>query len=217
MADPGASAWQRIARELANTLPGEWTTGLSGAKTVLVSRPDEWILWWIGLDRVRRNEPTYLVAGAVELAAPFVLTYRHGLRSDATRRKPNRVDLLSDDAERWIRDFVVEDAIPALEAWPRERMKQIAEDDLADPPEQRAWPLVAPFLAGWRVVEDSGSPAEPAEHAIRVLATKPGTAAMAAWYQALLDAWKSGGRPAALTFLQDQRAATLATLNLAQR
>lgn len=184
---------------------------------MLVSRPDEWILWWIGLDRVRRDQPTCLAAGAVELAAPFALTYRHGLRSDATRRKPNRVDLLSDDAETWIRDFVVGDAIPALEAWPRERMKQIAEDDLAYPPEQRAWPLVAPFLAGWRVVEDAGSPQEPAEHAIQVLATKPGTDAMAAWYRALLDAWESGGQPAALEFLEDQRAATLASLKLAQR
>jgi hypothetical protein len=217
MADPASSAWLRIIRALAQELPGEWTVGGTGGRALLVSQPDEWILWWIGLDRVRRDQPTCLAAGAVELAAPFALTYRHGLRSDATRRKPNRVDLLSDDAETWIRDFVVEDAIPALQAWPRERLKQIAEDDSADPPEQRAWPLVAPFLAGWRVVEDSGSPAEPAEHAIQVLATKPGTAAIAAWYRALLDAWESGGRLAALTFLEDRRAATLASLKLARR
>jgi hypothetical protein len=112
MADPAGGAWLRIIRELAQELPGEWTTGGTGGRAVLVSRPDEWVLWWIGLDRVRRDEPTYLVAGAVGLVTPFLLTYQLGLRSDESRRQPRRVDLLSEGAPEWIHDSAAQEQTP---------------------------------------------------------------------------------------------------------
>jgi hypothetical protein len=216
MADPVGSAWLRITRALAQELPGEWTTGGTGGRAVLVSRPDEWMLWWIGLDRIRRDEPTYLVAGAVDLVTPFLLTYQHGLRSDESRRQPRRVDLRSEDAPEWIRAFVVEDALPILGSWSRERVKQLADEDFAKPPDRRLWPAVFPGLAGWRVVEDTGTPEGTARQAVELFKSK-GSAKPAAWYQALLSAWESGGRPAALEYLEDQRAAALASLKLAKR
>lgn len=217
MADPAAGAWQRITRELAKQLPGQWTAGRSGARSILVSRPDEWILWWVGLDRIRRGEPTYVIAGAVELVAPFALTYQNGLRSDESRRRPNRVDPVEEDAARWVHDFVVEDAVPILESWSRERLKRIAEDDFTKPPGERAWPMDFPSLAGWRIVEDGESPEEPARQAAEAFGKHDGTPDEAAWYRSLLGVWEAGGRPSALTYLEDQRTAALASLKLVQR
>lgn len=212
MADEGGKAWQRALREVVPQLPGEWAIGRPGAKAIIAQQPIEWRLVWVGMDRVRATTTPFLIAGVVPLASPFALRYTNGLRSDYSRG-PGKIDLLSPDVADTVLRFVVADAIPVVNSWPAARMAAVAEEQFAQPPDQRGRPLRYPDAAGWRVVNDTGSPVEPAQQAADQLKASY-SPDEAAWYEALVAAWNSGGRPAALAYLEQQRAAALVSLKL---
>lgn len=213
MSDEAAKAWGRIAKSLVSQLPGEWTTGRSGIRMILVRKPVDWVLVWAGLDRTRRDSDPYLIGGEVALVEPFVLSAGHGLRSDDVFEYPSRVDLTAPTAPEIVEKFITEHLLPRVEEWTPDRMAAEAEDQLGIPEEERGGPLVYPSAAGWRVVNDTGSPVEPASRAAAWYqdAYSPDDAS---WYNDLIRAWKDGGRPAALKYLEDQRATALAGLKL---
>lgn len=213
MSDETAKAWSRIAKTLVSRLPGEWTTGRSGIRTILVRKPVDWVLVWVGLDRVRRDSDPYLLGGLVQLVERFELSAGHGLRSDQLPDYPGRVDLTEPTATEVVEKFITEHLLPRVDPWTPDRLAAEAEEQLATPDEQRGRPIVFPLAAGWRVVNETGSPVEPATEAAAWFkdAYSPEDAA---WYNDLLQAWQDGGRPAALKYLEDQRAAALASLKL---
>lgn len=213
MSDETAKAWVRIAKSLTSELPGEWTTGGNGIRTILVRRPIEWVLVWVGLDRVRRDDDPYLMGGLVQLVDRFRLSAGHGLRSDRLPEGPGQVDLTEPTAPDVVRQFITEHVLPRVDEWTPDKLAADAEAQLAIPAEQRGRPLVYQSAAGWRIVNDTGSPVEPASEAAAWFkrALSP---ADADWYNNLLQAWQDGGRPTALKYLEDQRAAALAGLKL---
>ena len=213
MSDETAKAWNRIAKSLVSQLPGEWTTGRSGIRTILVRKPVDWVLVWAGVDRSRRDSDPFLIGGQVQLVDRFQFTVGHGIRSDQLPDHPSKVDLTDPTATEVVRAFITEGLLPRLDQWTPDRLAAEAEDQLAIPDEERGRPLVYPLAAGWRVVNDTGSPVEPASQAVAWFkdAYSPDDAA---WYSDLLQTWQDGGRPAALKYLEDQRAAALASLKL---
>lgn len=186
--------------------------GGRGAKALLVRQPVQWTFTWVGLDRVRVADNPFLMAGVVPMVKPFGLSGApYGLRSDSARR-PGRVDLLADDAAETVRRFVVDDALPELSRWSEPFLAEVAEKDLAvSARAERA----SHFLqaAGWRVVNDTGSPIEPAEEAAAFYRHRY-VPAEAAWFEALIAAWNDGERPAALAYLEEQKVAGLGRLKV---
>lgn len=213
MSDETAKAWSRIAKALAAQLPGEWTIGRTGINTILVRRPVEWVLVWAGVDRIRRDSDPYLIGGEVPLVGPFQLSVGHGLRSDQVPGQARVVDLATPTAPELVGRFISEQLLPRIDEWTPARLAAESEAQLAQPDDQRQPPIVFPEAAGWRVVLDSGSPVEAAKQAI-AWAEDAYSPDDAAWYRDLLQAWESGGREAALRYLEGQRDAALAGLKL---
>lgn len=213
MADPGGTAWTRIIGALAPSLPGDWTVrGGRGAKAVLVRQPVEWTFAWIGLDRVRVTDHPYLMSGLVPLVIPVDgFSAFYGLRSDEAWL-PGTVDLLSATAPETVRRFILSHAVPMMEPWTPQALANAAEDSY-----RRAEPGFDVNLvqaAGWRVVNESGSPVEPAERAIELFRPRHAPEVVT-WYEKLTAAWNQGGRPAALTYLEQHRQDVLTRLKLA--
>jgi hypothetical protein len=200
LADPNGARWPRLLTELAPTLPGEWDIrGGRGAKALLIRQPVGWTFTWIGLYRVRVADDPYLMVGLVPTVMPFSLNLAYGQRSDG----PGTFNLVADDATAAIRRFLLDDALPDLDTWTESFLAQVAEVSLTRPAAERVSPH---FLqaAGWRVINDTGSPVQPAEEAIAFYRERDATEE-ASWYQGLIDAWRQGGRTTALSYLEEQR------------
>ncbi len=213
MADEGGKAWQRIARALAPELPGGWRVGGSGIRTVVAREPIDWVVVWFGASRVRRDDIPCLIGGEASLVGPpFNLSVGHGLRSDTRRDAPKRIDLTEPDATELVRSFVLDDVLPRVKPWTPEALAQEAEAQLAMPLAERGRPLRFPDAAGWRVVLDQGSPEQPVAE---FEAWEEGAAAEdIEWYRKLLQAWQSGGRDAAMSYLAERRDQALTDLKL---
>ncbi|MCW3815818.1 hypothetical protein ONA91_15330 [Micromonospora sp. DR5-3] len=108
-----------------------------------------------------------------------------------------------------------------IDAWPAERLADVAERDFAQDPRRRRthWHQ----LPGWRVVTGTGSPEEPAIQLVELsrdrAAGASGTGArqladQAAFYEGLVGAWHDGARDAALRFLTARRDEALAARKL---
>jgi hypothetical protein len=203
VADPNGARWPRLLKELAPTLPGDWDVrGGRGAKALVIRQPVKWTFTWIGLYRVRVADDPYLMVGLVPLVMPFSLNLTHGQRSDSGGG-PGTFNLVADDATAEIRRYLLDDALPDLDPWTEPFLAQIAEVSLNRPAAERGSPH---FLeaAGWRVVNDTGCPVEPAEEAI-AFCHERSAPEEAAWYKALIEAWNHGGRTAGLTYLEQHR------------
>lgn len=213
MSDETTKAWNRIARALASELPGDWTVGRSGIARIIVRKPVDWVLVWAGLDRIRRDSDPYLIGGEVPLVDRFQLSVGHGIRSDQMPNHPRVVNLLEPTAPDLVLRFVSEHLLPRVEPWTPDRLAAEAEAQLAVAADRREPPMVFASAAGWRVVNDNGSPVEPATQAVAWYenAYSPDDAA---WYRELLQAWETGGRSAALGYLEDERRTALTKLKL---
>lgn len=143
---------------------------------------------------------------------PFFLNYGRGLRSDLSHA-PGTVDLLARDAAEVVERFIVDQALPVVEAWPVARMAEAAEAQWAQLPSERGSRLSYPEAAGWRVVNDAGSPVKVATQAAADWRARY-EPDWADWYDALVAAWEAGGRPTALSYLVEQRDAALSGLKL---
>jgi hypothetical protein len=202
-ADPNGARWPRLLKELAPTLPGDWDIcGGRGAKALLIRQPVRWTFTWIGLHRIRVADDPYLMVGLVPTVEPFSLNLTYGQRSDGGG--PGTFDLVADDVTAAIRRYLLDDALPDLDTWTEPFLAQIAEASLTLSDAER---VPAPhFLqaAGWRVINDTGSPVQPAEESIAFYRERDATEE-AAWYQSLIDAWHQGGRATALSYLEEQR------------
>lgn len=213
MADDAGRSWGRIVKQVAPRLPGGgWRVGRPGPRAILARRNSEWDLTWVGLDRVRGTSTPWLIAGVVSLVGPFRLTYGRGLRSDHAH-PPGTVDLLRPDAAEAVERFIVDEALPVVDAWPAERMAADAEAQWAKPPSERSSRLRYPEAAGWRVVTDGESPLEVATEAAAEFRSRLAPEETA-WYEDLAAAWQAGGRPAALAYLVEQRDTALSKLKL---
>lgn len=213
MADSASRSWQAIVKNLSAELPGEWVVGRPGAKAILVRRPTEWTLSWVGLDRVRQTTTPYLLAGVVELIGPFSLSYEYGLRR-GDGGGPKTVDLLHEDAQAQVRSFVVDQAVGVFDRWTPEALAAEAEEKFALPLAERGRPMLYPSAVGWRVVLGTGSPKVPAREAAEEFEANYGPKE-AVWFRDLGGAWQAGGRTAALNYLEQHREAVLASLKLA--
>ena len=213
MADETAKLWPRVAAGATARLPDSWVLGGRGIRAVLVRQPVEWLLVWVGLDRVRRDDDPYLMGGIRPLLQPFSLGYRIGLRSDERLDAPARISMSAPDAEDQVEQFVTRGLMPLVDLWTTDKFAAEAEKQFAQPPEQRERPLAYPEAAGWRVLAGTGSPLEPARQAAQEYGSIGG-ADLAAWYETFAAAWESGGRPAALALLEEQRSAALTQLKL---
>ncbi len=183
-----------------------------GASAVLVREPVEWTLTWVGLNRLRKTNTPFLMAGVVPLVEPFSFTGApYGLRSDAARR-PGTVDLLAADTFAVVESFVLDDALPVLDSWTPERLADRAEANFALPAGERGHPEFS-SAAGWRAVNDSGSPVEPAREAAELLRAREAED-LAGWYESLVMSFEEGGRPRALEFLEEQRHAGLTRMKV---
>jgi hypothetical protein len=217
MSRPGdgqGAAWAGLTERLADELPGTWerSGGRPGLRTVLVRVPVGWLVPWVGVDRVRAGDPLRVLAGVVPLVEPVAsLHHRWGLASDLS---PWRAwfDLTTPDGAEELRSFVVEHAIPKLDSYSPAMLAASAEAALAEPDPARRFATVTQ-AAGWRVVDGSGSPVEPA----RVAAERFADLDMpenVTWYEGLADAYGQGGRNTALDWLRDRRTRVLDRLKL---
>lgn len=213
--DPAGKAWQSIARDLVERLPGRWRTAGTGIRTVLVREPIEWVVVWVGTSRMRKSDPPYLMGGEAELVGPpFTLAKGHGIRSDERRGKPSQIDPTAPDAAAAIEAFVVEDVLPRVDPWTPERLAAVAEEQLVVPMRERGRPIIFQNAAGWRVILSDESPEDPAEQAAGWFG-ESGSPEEAEWYRQLAAAWRSGGRAEALRYLEGERTKALASLKLA--
>ena len=212
-ADRAAAAWVEVAKELAGELPGDLGAAPEPVADGAVREPVGWTLTWMGLSRPRNTTKRFVMAGVVPLVEPFGLTGApYGLRSD-TARTPGTFDLLSDALHAEVLDFALKDALPVLERWTPEVLAERAEADLVAPAGERQT-VEFTQAAGWRVVDDSGSPIEPARASAQLLRERGGEED-AGWFEALIAAWEQGGRASALTYLDEQRSVGLIRLKLA--
>ncbi|WP_433311190.1 hypothetical protein [Micromonospora chersina] len=217
-----ARRWRHVLTELRPDLPGEWSVRGAGLGTVLVREPLDWALAWIGYSGSPTRPVGWVAAGVQPLVAPFtswVMTY--GVRMDEVRSGPSTVDLSSDGAVEQARRFVLDAGLPKLDGWPAERLADVAERDFAQDPSRRRthWHQ----LPGWRVVNGTASPVEPATQLVELCreraAGTSGTGArqlaeQAAFHEGLVRAWQDGEREAALEFLTAQRDQALAARKL---
>ncbi|AVT36554.1 hypothetical protein [Plantactinospora sp. BB1] len=217
-----ARRWRQILFELRPALPGEWSVRGTGLGMSLVREPLDWALGWIGYSGSPSRPVGWAAAGVQPLVTPplgFGLTY--GIRMDEVRSGPRTVDLLADDAADAIRRFVLDAGLAEIDAWPVERLAEVAERDFAQDPHRRGkhWD----HLPGWRVVTGSGSPVEPAEQLTALCRQKAGTASgrgsrrlaeRGTFYERLCEEWHEGGSGAALRLLAEQRDQALGSWKL---
>ena len=210
--------WRGLLTRLAPTFPGDWQVRGSGRRVVLVKRPVEWTLPWLGMSRTRSTDDPYLMAGVTPLVGPLIgLTSEFGLRSDEVHPRPAyfTVSLAAPEAEEQVRSFFLNDAWPLMQHGTYEGHATRAEEQFAQPVPNRHPPWVFPDAAGWRVVLGTGSPVEPARQGIEKFRSMGDADQDVAFYQELIEAWEAGGQPAALAYLQEHRDATLSRLKLA--
>jgi hypothetical protein len=213
VADETVKAWQRITRELVASLPGEWSIARSGVKTALIKKPVEWTVLWIGISRVRRDENPVLMGGITPLVRAFNdLSVSRGLTTPVRPGDPRSYDMTAPDAADDVRRFT-EAVLTTVADWTPARLAEKAEEQFAELPDVRAHPITFIDAAGWRVVLDSGDPVEPARAAVEWF-EKAASPANVSWYRDLIGAWESGGRDAALDFLEANRAAALESLKI---
>lgn len=213
MADETVKAWQKIVKQLANSLPGQWSVAGSGLRTLLVKQPVNWVVLWIGISRVRREDHPRLMGGITPLVREFEhVSVTYGLTTPIRPGEPADVDLTTPDAVDVVRQFV-EAVLETVASWTPERLAEKAEEQLGEAPDDRARPFTFVDAAGWRVVLDTGNPVQPAHAAVEWFENASAPEA-AAWYRSLIAAWESGGRDAALDFLEANRAAALKSLKL---
>lgn len=213
MADETVKAWQKISKQLAGQLPGEWSIGRSGIKTLLVRQPVEWTVLWIGIGRVRRDDRPRLLGGITPLVREFDdVSVMHGVSMPVRPGGPVDVDLTTPDAIDTVREFA-DLVLERTADWTPERLAAEAEEQLAQAPDDRGTPLTFPDAAGWRVVLGTGDPVGPAREAAAWW-EKAAAPEAAPWYRNLADAWETGGRPAALQFLEKTRDAAVESLKL---
>ncbi|WNM38078.1 hypothetical protein RMN56_23460 [Micromonospora halotolerans] len=217
-----ARRWRQVLSELRADLPGEWSLRGSGLDTVLAREPLGWSLAWIGWSGSPTRPVGWVTAGVQPLVAPFtswIMTY--GVRMDEVRSGPPTVDLSADEAVDQARRFVLDAGLEKIDKWPAERLADVAERDYAQDPRRRRthWHQ----LPGWRVVNGTASPVEPATELAELCrdraAGSSGTGArqlaeQAAFYEGLVRAWHDGERDAALGFLTAQRDQALAARKL---
>ncbi|MFG1660074.1 hypothetical protein ACGFIY_26405 [Micromonospora chersina] len=217
-----ARRWRHVLTELRPDLPGEWSVRGAGLDTVLVREPLDWALAWIGYSGSPTRPVGWVAAGVQPLVTPFtswIMTY--GVRMDEVRTGPSTVDLSSAGAVEQARRFALDAGLEKIDGWPAERLADVAERDFAQDPRRRRthWHQ----LPGWRVVNGTGSPVEPATQLVELCreraAGTSGTGArqlaeQAAFHDGLVRAWQNGERDAALEFLTAQRDQALAARKL---
>ncbi|GGQ71384.1 hypothetical protein [Couchioplanes azureus] len=217
-----ARRWRNILTELRPHLPGDWSVRGTGPDTVLTREPVDWALAWIGYADSPTRAEGWVSAGVQPLVVPFtswVMTY--GIRMDEVRSGPRTVDLLADDADEQVRQFVLGAGLEKIDSWPVERLADVAERDFAQDPRRRRthWHQ----LPGWRVVNGTASPVEPAEQLVTLCreraegSSKKGAQQLleqAAFYERLREVWNESGRDAALQFLTERRQQDLAAQKL---
>lgn len=213
MVDETVKAWQVVTKRLCDTLPGEWSIGRSGVKRLLVRRPVEWVVTWVGISRVRREDRPRLLGGLTPLVGHFTdVSVLHGLSTPVAPGAPGDVDLTASDAADTVSTFV-EAVLDRASPWTPERLAAEAEEQLAEAPEERGRPLCFQHAAGWRLVLGTGDPLGPAREAAdwfeEAYAPK-----VAVWYRHLADACETGGRTAALRVLEDTRGSAVESLKL---
>lgn len=217
-----ARRWRHVLTELRPDLPGEWSLRGTGLDTVLVREPLDWALAWVGYSGSPTRPVGWVAAGVQPLVAPFtswIMTY--GVRTDEVRSGPPTVDLSADEAVDQARRFVLDAGLAKIDSWPAERLADVAERDFAQDPRRRRthWHQ----LPGWRVVNGTGSPVEPATQLVELCreraAGTSGTGArqlaeQATFHERLVRAWQDGEREAALEFLTGRRDEALAARKL---
>lgn len=213
MADETVKAWQEIVKQLAGSLPGEWSVARSGVKTLLVKQPVDWVVLWVGISRVRRDDEPRMMGGLTPLVAEFgdVAAF-HGLSTPIRPGAPHTVDMTANDAADAAREFS-EAVLNTVAPWTPERLAAEAEDQLSEAPDARGRPLTFPYAAGWRVVRGTADPTGPAREAADWFERKSAPK-RAPWFRNLADAWETGSRDAALAFLEANRATALESLKL---
>lgn len=217
-----ARRWRHVLTALRPDLPGEWSVRGAGLGAVLVREPLDWALAWIGYSGSPTRPVGWVAAGVQPLVTPFtswIMTY--GIRMDEVRSGPSTVDLTADEAVEQARRFVLDAGLAKIDGWPAERLADVAERDFAQDPRRRRthWHQ----LPGWRVVNGTASPVEPATQLVELCreraAGTSGTGArqlaeQAAFHDGLVRAWQDGERGAALEFLTAQRDQALAARKL---
>lgn len=205
--------WRNILAELRPHLPGDWSVRGTGPDTMLIREPVDWALTWIGFFDSPTSSDSWVAAGVQPLVVPFTsLVMTYGISMNEVRSGPPAIDLLADDADEHVRQFVLGAGLEKIDGWPAERLADVAERDFAQDPRRRRthWHQ----LPGWRVVNGTASPAEPAEQLVtryRELAggsSKRGARQLlkhVEFYELLRDVWNDGGRDDALKFLVEHR------------
>lgn len=174
---------------------------------------------WVGWGKSSYSSSGWLYAAVQPLCAYFdTLSLNYGIRMDEVEGGRPSVDLTEPGADGVVREFLAGPAQATFDEWPLELLGTAAERSLARPPAERSsrpyW-LLAP---GCRVLLDTGSPVEPAREVATFYAgSEDGTADAAAYYTGLADAHESGGRAAALAYLEGRREPMLTAAGLAPR
>lgn len=211
---PGTRRWLDLAAETARELPGQWSVRGGGLKAALVRGPFEWTLPWIGFEEDALYSHAGLTGRFVAGVSPLVehefqwlLTF--GVRMADLGDGPREVDLEHPGAAAVLREFAIKHAIPTFDHWTVERIAERCERQTDKPLERRTPPHRWLGAPGFRVVLGTGSPEALALDAIE-FGRERQIKGMPEFYQSLLDAWRAGGRPAALSFLEADRDRKLA-------
>ncbi|ANZ41512.1 hypothetical protein BBK82_41730 [Lentzea guizhouensis] len=198
--------WHELARELAPSLPGQWSLRGWGEQTVLVEEPWDWTARWIGFDRSAYSEDGWFMAAVEPLVLDrFRWALSFGIRMDEVRGGPLSVDLWADNAGQVLHDFVHGAALAVLDEWTVEKFAAAADKSMQRPVEKRRAPHYWLLAPGYRVVLDTGSPEEPLRQVIDHINESGKFATALLFYEELLERWQTGGRDKALKFLEFDR------------
>ncbi|MEU8211445.1 hypothetical protein AB0B85_19890 [Micromonospora sp. NPDC049044] len=203
-------------------LPGEWRLRGVGVGSVLAREPLDWSLAWIGYSGSPTRPVGWVTAGVQPLVTSltsWAMTY--GVRMDEAPSGPPTVDLMSDAAAGQTRQFVLDTGLTTIDEWPPARLADAAERSFAQDPRQRR--IHWHHLPGWRVVNGTASPVEPATQLAQLCRDRAAgysgkgvrqLVEKATFYERLIQAWHDGEREAALRFLTSHRDQALAARKL---
>ncbi|MDF2732520.1 MAG: hypothetical protein K0S92_1153, partial [Desertimonas sp.] len=201
--------WVGILRTLRPELPGEWSLRGGGMKAMLMREPIGWAIPWIGCSKASSVRTHAGVAPAVWDRLNWLMG-AYGLDMADVPRGPRAIELGTDGDLEVARTFVghaidrFEELTPArYAAWSERSLQLLAGPELP----KSTYLLMAP---GWRIVNDSGDPVDAAEACIDWAQRRwPQSAELVAqqrsFYEALISAYKDGGRDDALAFLTENR------------